>query len=104
MLGMSPKNLDALLKYVGGLHSHLRRQVLFFKPITIDEAYMQAQYLDDMDKKEGKPSGSKWKEHQDTSKEGKNKEKGEDKKTTSTTHQCKDPNNHCNHFNIDSCT
>jgi hypothetical protein len=38
MLGISPKNLDVLLKYLGGLHSHLRRQVMLFKPRTIDEA------------------------------------------------------------------
>jgi hypothetical protein len=38
MLGISPKNLDVLLKYLGGLHSHLRRQVMLFKPRIVDEA------------------------------------------------------------------
>jgi hypothetical protein len=27
---------------------------------------------------------------------------GEDKKILYTTNQCKDPRNHCNHYNIDS--
>jgi hypothetical protein len=27
--------------------------------------------------------------------------KGKDKKTTTTSHKCKYPNNHCNHCNID---
>jgi hypothetical protein len=34
-------------------------------------------------------------------KEGKKKWKGKDKKSTITAHQCKDPNHHCNHCNID---
>jgi hypothetical protein len=36
-------------------------------------------------------------------KEGK-KWKGKDKKTTTIAHQCKDPNDHCNHCNIDGHT
>jgi hypothetical protein len=42
MLGISPKNLDVLLKYLGGLHSHLWRKVMLFKPRIVDEAYVQA--------------------------------------------------------------
>jgi len=53
-----------------------------------------------MDKKKGQPSVSKKKECQNTFKEGKNKEKGKDKKITSIIHQCEDPKNHCNHCNI----
>jgi hypothetical protein len=50
----------------------------------------------------GQPSGSKQKEHLEASKEGKKKWKGgKDKKTTTTTHQCKDLISHCNHCNID---
>jgi hypothetical protein len=30
--------------------------------------------------------------------------KEKDKKKTTITHQCKDPNNHSNHCNIDDCT
>jgi hypothetical protein len=40
MLGISPKTLDVLLKYLGGLHSDLRRQVMVFEPRTIDETYV----------------------------------------------------------------
>jgi hypothetical protein len=40
MLGISPKNPNVLLKYLGGLHSHLRRQVMLFKPRIVDEAYV----------------------------------------------------------------
>jgi hypothetical protein len=59
MLGISPKNLDVLLKYLGGLHSHLWKQVMLFKPRTIDEACVQAQYLENIGNKKGQPSGSK---------------------------------------------
>jgi hypothetical protein len=38
MLGISPKNLDVVLKYLGGLHNHLQKQVMLFKPRTMDEA------------------------------------------------------------------
>ena len=31
MLGISPKNLDVLLKYLGGLHHHLCEKGIFFK-------------------------------------------------------------------------
>ena len=42
-------------------------------------------------------SGSKQKEQQDASKEGKKKQKGgKDKKTATIAHECKDPSNHCN--------
>jgi hypothetical protein len=58
----------------GGLHSHLRNQVMFFKPRTVDEACVHAQYLENIGHKKGKPSG------------------------------CKDPSNHCNHCNIDGNT
>jgi hypothetical protein len=56
MLGVSPKYLNIVLKYLGGLHSHLRGQIILFKPKTIDGAYVKEQYLE-MDKKEGQPSG-----------------------------------------------
>jgi hypothetical protein len=53
MLGISPKNLDVLLKYPGGLHSHLRKQVIFFKPRTVDEACVQEQFLENIGHKKG---------------------------------------------------
>jgi hypothetical protein len=59
MLGISPKNPDALLKYLGGLHNHLRKKVILFKPSTMDEACVQAHYMDNIGHKKGKPSGSK---------------------------------------------
>jgi hypothetical protein len=43
----------------GGLHSHLWKQVMLFKPRTIDEACVQAQYLENIGNKKGQPSGSK---------------------------------------------
>jgi hypothetical protein len=49
---------------------------MLFKPRTVDEACVQAQYLENIGQKKGKPSGSKQKEHQEASKEGKKKWKG----------------------------
>ena len=40
MLGISPKNLDIVIKYLGGLHVHLLKKVILFKPRTINEAYV----------------------------------------------------------------
>jgi hypothetical protein len=45
MLGISPKNPNVLLKYLGGLHNHLRKKVMLFNPGTIDEACVKARYL-----------------------------------------------------------
>jgi hypothetical protein len=42
MLGISPENLDVLLKYMGGLHNKLWKKVMLFKPRIIDEACVQA--------------------------------------------------------------
>jgi hypothetical protein len=58
-VGYISQELDVLLKYLGGLHSHLWRQVMLFKPRIIDEACVQAQYLENMGKNKGQPSGSK---------------------------------------------
>jgi hypothetical protein len=67
----------------------------------MDMACVQEQYLENICHKKGKPINSKQKEHREASKEGKKKWKvGEDKKMEATTHQCKDPNNHYNHCNI----
>lgn len=49
---------------------------MLIKPMTIDEACVHnTYYLENMEKKKGKPSGSKKKEHLNTSKEGKKKGK-----------------------------
>ena len=76
MLGISPKNPDVLLKYLGGLHHHLREQVMLFKPKMVDEACVQAQYLENIGLKGAQSNGLKKKEKQDASKEGKKKKKG----------------------------
>jgi hypothetical protein len=72
MLGISSKTLDVLLKYPGVLHRNSRRQVMLFKPGTVYEACVQAQYLE-MHKKKGQPNGSKQTNQQGASKEGKKK-------------------------------
>ena len=59
MLGISPKNPDVLLKYLGGLHSHIWRQMMRFKPNSIDESRVQAQYLENIGQNKGQPSSSK---------------------------------------------
>jgi hypothetical protein len=64
----------------------------------VDEACVQAQYLENIGQRRGHPIGSKQKEHQDASKEGKEKwTGGKDKKTIAMKHQCKYPSNHFNH-------
>jgi hypothetical protein len=63
MLGIAPKSLYVLLKYLGGLHSHLKKQVILFKPRTMDKACVHAQYMENIGHKKGQPSGSKQKEH-----------------------------------------
>jgi hypothetical protein len=57
MLGIYPKNPYVLIKYLWGLHSHLRKHVILFKPRIMDEACVQAQYLENIGPKEGE---SKW--------------------------------------------
>jgi hypothetical protein len=59
VLGISPKNPDILLKYIRVLHSHLWKQLVFFKPKIIDGACAQAQYLENIGNKKGYSSGSK---------------------------------------------
>ena len=71
MLGISSNNPDVLPKYLSVLRSYLRMQVILFKPRTIDEACVQAWYLEKMDKNKGQSIGSKQKDHQDASKERK---------------------------------
>ena len=85
MLGISPKNPYVLLKYLVCVNSHLQRQVMLFKPNTTDEVYVQEQHLENIGHKKGQPSGSKQKENQYISREGK-KWKEKDKKTTSMSH------------------
>jgi hypothetical protein len=76
MSGISPKSLDVLLNYLGGLPSHLQKQLILFKSRTMDKACVHAHYLENTCHKKGKPSGSKHKEHREASKEGNKKWKG----------------------------
>ena len=62
MLGISLKSPNVLLKYLGGLHSHIRNQEMIFKPRTVDETCVQAQYLENLGHKKVHPSDSKKKE------------------------------------------
>ena len=97
MLVVFPMNPDILLKYLGGIHSHLKRKAMFLKPRTVDEVYVQAQYLENMKRKKRKLGSSKKKQHLDTSRYGKNNGKEKYMKTTTMAHQCKDIKIHCNH-------
>jgi len=73
ILGISPKNPNFLLMYLGDFHRHLHEKVMLFKPKIVDEACVQAQYLDNIGLKRAQTSGSKQKEQQNASKEGKKK-------------------------------
>jgi hypothetical protein len=42
MLGISPKNLEILLKYLGILHNQVWKQVMLLKPRTIDKGCVKA--------------------------------------------------------------
>jgi len=59
MVGISPKNLDVLLKYLEGLHIRLCNKFMFFKLKIIEEECVQEQYIETIGNKKWKPSGSK---------------------------------------------
>ena len=48
MLGISPKNPYVLLKYLGVFHCDLHEKTMFFKPKMVDEAVVQAEYLENI--------------------------------------------------------
>jgi len=48
MLGISPRSLDILFKYMRALRKHLQKKVMLFKSRTIDEACVQAQHLENI--------------------------------------------------------
>ncbi|KAH9298513.1 hypothetical protein KI387_030195, partial [Taxus chinensis] len=52
LLNMSLEDEDILTKYLGGLHTHLRRKVISMKRKDLNEACIQAYYIDD-EKKQG---------------------------------------------------
>jgi hypothetical protein len=68
---------------------------MLFKLRKMDEACVQTHYLENLGHEKGNPSGSKQKEHQEDSKEGKKKWKGgKDTKMVETAHKYKDPSDH----------
>ena len=71
MLDIYTKKREVLIKYFGCLNRHLWRKVTLLKPMTINEACVQAQYMENMGMTKGQPSGSKKKGNQYGSKEKK---------------------------------
>jgi hypothetical protein len=53
LLGISPKKLDVLLNFLEGLHNDFQNKVLLLKPKIVDEAYVEAQYLENIGHKKG---------------------------------------------------
>ncbi|KAH9313349.1 hypothetical protein KI387_028384, partial [Taxus chinensis] len=52
LLNMDLEDEDIMTKYLGGLHTHLRRKFISIKPKDLNEACVQAYYIDD-EKKQG---------------------------------------------------
>ena len=75
MLDIYTKKWEVLIKYLGCLNRNLSRQATPFKPMTTNEACVQAQYMENMGKTKGQPSGSKNKGNQYASKEEKKVER-----------------------------
>ena len=46
MLGISLDSPETLLKYIGGLHSYMRHNILMFNPTSIDGESVQATHLE----------------------------------------------------------
>ena len=46
-LGVSLKDPQNLMKYIGGLHSHLQKTIMLFNPTNIDQVCVHAQYLEE---------------------------------------------------------
>lgn len=88
MFGISPKNLDILLKHLMGLHNHLQKRVILFKPKMVDVACVQAYYLEKIGHNKGKSSGSKHKEHQKAYTKGKKSWKGGKTKREQPKYAC----------------
>ena len=69
---------------------------MLFKPKSLDQACLYGQYLENISLNRAQSSGSKKKEKNDVSKEGKKKEKTVKDKIVRATTNHKDPSNHCN--------
>jgi len=101
-MGENPKNLNVVIKYLGGVHNDVRK-VILFEPNTVDEPCVQGQCIVSQ-KQKGKLIGLRqWEQHGDSNK-AKKKRKGKNKKNATTAHACKEPNNHYDHCNIDGHT
>ena len=73
---------------------------IIFNTRSNDEALVQEKYLENTKHNKLQPIVSKEKEVQDSTKEGKKKWKGKDKKPIAREHYWKDLKNHYNHCNI----
>jgi hypothetical protein len=82
---VSLKSPDMLVKYLGALLPHIHRQLMFFRRKTINEANIQARYLEG-DKR--KPHTThKQVEPQEQQRKRKNKKKWNEKKIVATTQE-----------------
>jgi hypothetical protein len=48
MMGISTKNPSLLIEYMGDIDSHLQNKVMFFKLNTMNEACVQAQFMENI--------------------------------------------------------
>jgi hypothetical protein len=75
-----------LVKYLGALLPHIRRKLMLFRPNTIDEASIQAQYLEG-DKQEQQTNRHKQVEPQEKYIKKKNKKTWNEKNIVATTQE-----------------
>lgn len=76
MLGIFPKN-PYVLKYLGGLQSHLQNQVMFFKPKMVDDSCVDGDYLENIGQKKGNQVGQSRRSTKKLPKRGRRSGKGE---------------------------
>ena len=50
LLGINLNSQDTLLKYIGGLHSYLKRTIIMFNPSNLDKVCVQATHLEERGK------------------------------------------------------
>ncbi|KAH9327831.1 hypothetical protein KI387_043765 [Taxus chinensis] len=108
LLNMDLEDEDILTKYLGGLHTHLRRKVISTKPKDLNEACVQASYIDDEKKQGEAKSRAKQSTNQQKKEYGqasnKGKWKGKGKQAATTLNTCKDPKNFCKNCDINGHT
>jgi hypothetical protein len=91
-LGISLEEPGVVMKYLGGLFIHIRRQLQLHGVKIIDEASKKALYIE-LDSR---------KRQQHMGQEETNKKR--DKKIATTTEKRRDPNRHCKHCDVDGHT